>query len=342
MKRILETLLLLALAGCVPQKPPAYQVSEIQVLFSDATERWDYFYGDPQTIQVSGQSVRLERADPQAAGSVPEALAANGQPVLREVAPPWPNPLRASRSGSALVVRGQRAVRSAWVYENGWSRLTVQEGRNLLLPGAPRLEGLSEAENGMVLQEILARRGGRVVVLYQLEEPVLPALVLDPAPQSYRITAVEVQYGLESEGAVMGGNLSEVRVLRQGANSAYTGSAPQAFLATSASSFAQIWALATGNILPRPAAPEVNFSQYSIAAFFVGQKPTGGYGVRFVSATSSAGTWRITVELLQPAPGAILTQALTSPYLILELPGAASRVEFVDASGRLLSAATAR
>ncbi|WP_217349688.1 protease complex subunit PrcB family protein, partial [Meiothermus sp. PNK-Is4] len=249
---------------------------------------------------------------------------------------------RASRAGAAIVVRGQRAVRSAWVYDKGWSRLTPQDGQNLLTPDTPRLEGLSEAENAAVLQEVLARRGGKEVVLYQLAQPVLPALGLEPAPQNYRITAVEVQYGLESEGAIMGGNSSEVRVLRQGASSAYTDSAPQAFLATSASSFAQLWALATGNILPRPAAPEVNFSRYSIAAFFVGQKPTGGYGVRFVGATSSAGNWRITVELLQPAPGTILTQALTSPYLILELPGAASQVEFVDASGRLLGAATAR
>ncbi|RYM30261.1 hypothetical protein EWH23_15510, partial [Meiothermus sp. PNK-Is4] len=95
MRRILEVLMLLSLAGCILQKPPAYQVSEIQVLFSDATERWDYFYGNPQTIQLSGQNVRLERVAPQAARSVPDALAANGQPVLREVAPPWPAPLRA-------------------------------------------------------------------------------------------------------------------------------------------------------------------------------------------------------------------------------------------------------
>jgi hypothetical protein len=206
-------------------------------------------------------------------------------------------------------------VRAAWVYESGWSQLTSQGGQNVLVPGTPRFGGLSEAEMAVVLQEVLARRGGRAVVIYELSQPVLPALTLDPAPQSYRITTLGVQYGLEGEGGL---------------------------LATSASSFGPVWALVVGNILPRPAQPEVNFSQRSIAAFFVGQKPTGGYGVRFVSANLSGGTWRVTVELLQPAPGAILTQALTSPYLVLELPGPASRVEFVDASGRLLSAATAR
>lgn len=343
MRRILEVLMVLALAGCVPQKPPAYQVSEVQLLFSDTTERWDYFYGDPQTVRVGAQTLSLTAGNPQAVWAVPGALAISGQPVLREVAPARPNLLRASRSGSAIVVQGQGEVRAAWVYESGWSQLTSQGGQNVLVPGTPHFGGLSEAEMAVVLQEVLARRGGRAVVIYELSQPVLPALTLDPAPQSYRITTLGVQYGLEGEGGIVGGaNPSEVQVLRQGANSAYTGSNPQAFLATSASSFGPVWALVVGNILPRPAQPEVNFSQRSIAAFFVGQKPTGGYGLRFVSANSSGGTWRVTVELLQPAPGAILTQALTSPYLVLELPGPASRVEFVDASGRLLSAATAR
>lgn len=338
--------MVLVLAGCVPQKPPAYQVSEVQLLFSDATERWDYFYGDPQTIRVGAQTLSLTPGSSGAAWAVPGALAVNGQPVLREAAPARPNLLRASRSGSAIVVQGQGEVRTAWVYENGWSQLTSQGGQNVLISGTPRLGGLSEAESAVVLQEVLARRSGRAVVLYELAQPVLPALTLDPAPQSYRIATLEIQYGLESEGGVVGGNPganpSEVQVLRQGANSAYSDSGPQAFLANSASSFASVWDLATGNILPRPAQPQVNFGQTSIAAFFMGQKPTGGYGVRFVSATSSGSVWRITVQLTNPAPGAILTQALTSPYLLLELPGPATRVEFVDPLGRLLSAASAR
>jgi len=334
--------MVLALAGCVPQKSPAYQVSEVQILFSDATERWDYFYGDPQTIQVGTQSVRLTPADPKAAWAVPESLGADGQPLLRTLYPAQPNLLRASRSGPGIVVQGQKEVRAAWVYEGGWAELTSQGGQNVLIPGTPHLGGLSDAENAVVLQEVLARRGGRTVVLYELSQPVLPALTLDPAPQSYRITTLEVQYGLESKGGTVDQGPGAVRILQQGANSAYTGSYPQAFLATSARSFAAVWALVAGNLLPRPEQPQVDFGQYSVAAFFMGQKPTGGYGVRLVSATSSGGTWRVTVELLQPAPGAILTQALTSPYLLLELPVPARRVEFVDASGRPLGAASAR
>lgn len=74
-------------------------------------------------------------------------------------------------------------------------------------------------------------------------------------------------------------------------------------------------------------------------AFFWGQKPTGGYGVQYVSSQLSGSTLRVTLRLVSPAPGAILTQALTSPFVLLEVPGRFSRVEFVDANGRLLASA---
>ncbi|WP_299430154.1 protease complex subunit PrcB family protein, partial [uncultured Meiothermus sp.] len=60
---------------------------------------------------------------------------------------------------------------------------------------------------------------------------------------------------------------------------------------------------------------------------------------QLLSTQLSGNTLRVTLRLNSPAPGAILTQALTSPFLMLEVPGRFTRVEFVDSSGRVLVSA---
>lgn len=52
----------------------------------------------------------------------------------------------------------------------------------------------------------------------------------------------------------------------------------------------------------------------------LGQKPTGGYGLDFKSATLTDRTLLIEVAVRQPASDAMVTQALTTPCLVLELP----------------------
>ncbi len=47
---------------------------------------------------------------------------------------------------------------------------------------------------------------------------------------------------------------------------------------------------------------------------------------------------RVVLALTSPRPGAIVTQALTSPYVILEL-NRVRRVVFADPSGRVLAEA---
>jgi hypothetical protein len=129
------------------------------------------------------------------------------------------------------------------------------------------------------------------------------------------------------------------RILQQGSQSAYTASSPAAYLASNTSQLLTLWRLATGNQIPQPATPAVDFNLNRVVAFFWGQKPTGGYSVQYVSSQLSGNTLRVTLRLNSPAPGAILTQALTSPFVILEVPGRFERVEFVDAGGRVLASA---
>lgn len=334
MKRALG-FLILGLAGCVPtQSQQPYQVDEVQLLFPDATERWSFFYGTPQRVKLGDRTLVL-------AQGTGEALMVDTQAWRREVSAPLPARVRTTKSPFGFQAQPQAGtpVKSAWLYDNGWSSLGGVSERGGLqsltaTPGTPRFEGLSQSETNLVLREILSRAVGRPAVLYEVSAP-LPPLALDPAPSRYTTTALAVQYGLGSEDNVNASVNS--RVLAQGSNAAYSSPTPAALVASDAASLAALWRSVGGNQLPAPAAPVVNFAQSRVVAFFWGQKTSGGYSVQYISSRFSGNTLRVTLRLAMPAPGSMTTQALTSPFVALEVPASFGRVEFVDEAGQLLA-----
>ncbi len=80
----------------------------------------------------------------------------------------------------------------------------------------------------------------------------------------------------------------------------------------------------------------MDFRNKSVAAFFWGLKPTGGYSLGVAGVTYAGDAARVVLTLTSPRPGAIVTQALTSPYVVLEL-NRVRRVVFTDPSGRTLA-----
>ncbi len=70
----------------------------------------------------------------------------------------------------------------------------------------------------------------------------------------------------------------------------------------------------------------------------MGRKPTGGFGLDPASseAVVAQGIARVTVQWREPPPGAFVTQAITSPCLLLQLPrNDFHQVEVRDPSGRV-------
>ena len=337
---------LLLLSACQVLEGSGYRVTEVQFLFPEATERWTYFYGEPRVVELDGRPLRLEAPQGENLWAFPGALWVEGSPVLRATYPSRPPVAEAVRgvSGSLLQVRAQAPLLATWLYDGvGWVRLTgsLREGeeRTLVQPAnyqTPRLFPLTEEESAVVLREVLARRGGKPVVVFELREPPLPPLRLSPAPDAYRIARLQVQYGLRLEPVMPPAPI--FRVLGQGTQAAYQEEAPLALLANDPTSFNRLWALAVGNQLPRPAAPAVDFRNRSVAAFFWGLKPTGGYGLKVVGVAYAGERARVVLSLSAPKPGAITTQALTSPYVVLELQKV-RRVVFADTSGKVLAEA---
>jgi hypothetical protein len=339
-------LLLPLLAACEVLEGMGYRVAEAHLLFPEATERWTYFYGEPREVRLGGRVLKLEKASGQSLWAVPGALWVDGNPLLREVGPALRPQAEAVRgiAGSLLEVRTQAPLRSSWLYDGaGWVRLTgsLKEGekRTLVQPAnyqSPDFYAFTGAEIQVLLREVLARRGGRQVVVFELSEPALRPLSLDPAPDSYQVGALLVQYGLRLE--IVTPPTPPFRILDQGVNAAYQETEARAFLANTPTRFTEVWNLVVANRLPRPPAPAVDFRTRRVAAFFWGLKPTGGYGIEVLGVTYVGDTARVVLNLISPRPGAIVTQALTSPYVLLELERV-RRVVFTDPGGRTLAEA---
>ena len=74
---------------------------------------------------------------------------------------------------------------------------------------------------------------------------------------------------------------------------------------------------------PPPQAPRLDFDHHRALLIEMGQRPTGGYGLALVEPTASLGEGRLElrVDWQEPPPGLAQTQALTSPCLLLRIPG---------------------
>jgi hypothetical protein len=59
---------------------------------------------------------------------------------------------------------------------------------------------------------------------------------------------------------------------------------------------------------------DVDFERYIVIAAMQGPKSTGGYAISIMHASQSGSEVRVEVELIEPEPGSMTAQVLTSPY----------------------------
>lgn len=75
--------------------------------------------------------------------------------------------------------------------------------------------------------------------------------------------------------------------------------------------------------------PAVDFSRDMVIAVFLGTRRTGGYGIEVVRVATEGAELVVRVRHSSPAPGAMLTQALTAPYHLVRTPRSDLPVRFV-------------
>lgn len=85
----------------------------------------------------------------------------------------------------------------------------------------------------------------------------------------------------------------------------------------------------------RPPPAEFDASREIAAALFLGRRRTGGYGITIESVRRRGAFMVVRFQEVRPAPDAMVTQALTSPYLVrlipkTEFPIAVERADAAD------------
>ncbi len=120
------------------------------------------------------------------------------------------------------------------------------------------------------------------------------------------------------------------RTLAQGDQSAVR--VPLIRVIRAPSIYNELWRAITANDASRPAAPEIDFATETVVAVLMGERPTAGYSVRVDSVLVEGELITVRLDVVRPAPGDIVAQVLTSPYLLFALPARPEEIEITGDS----------
>lgn len=87
------------------------------------------------------------------------------------------------------------------------------------------------------------------------------------------------------------------------------------------------WSAIHANKSDPPARPDIDFLEETAVIILLGQRPTGGYAVSVVDVTVTQNLAVVEIQITEPAADSVVTQALTSPYVIIAIPGTSRQVE---------------
>jgi hypothetical protein len=360
-KRAALGLLAGLLAGCAPVGVSAVDAHEI--LLYGPNERHVVFYGNEGgdlTYTLDGKALKIAKPSGNApAGSlnVPGALWVDGKPSLtlptRTLGERFA--LSTIPLSSDLVVSTRGNIGDI-LYSDGRDWYSVAGGSSgdsrLRYTPSKRATGLrgvgqlTDAEADALSTYLRARGPVAVGVLNPVEIPdALPTL--QPSPRAWTRTALVVQTGVPVDpfgATVRKAGALDSRQVQVGTNSAHSGAEPLVHLDASPAQLRETWALVGGNQVPAPAAPSIDFNAERVVTFFLGQKPTGGFGVTLAGVRVEGDVLILEVNVRRPSPGAILTQSLTSPFLSVAVSGPTfNRVRAVDkANGQTLAESKTR
>lgn len=139
-----------------------------------------------------------------------------------------------------------------------------------------------------------------------------------------RALSVAVSLGIVAACATTKGSAvnqpsgAQPRSLAYGYHSGLTD--PSQVVVRDAEAFDALWKRNNATRIPAPEKPEVDFEKEMVLFVALGQRPTGGYGVR-IEKTHEEGD-KLVVEAVEtkPAEGALVPMALSSPYDLAAVP----------------------
>ncbi|MCD0171115.1 protease complex subunit PrcB family protein [Deinococcus sp. 23YEL01] len=353
------------LSACTMTGPSNLRVHEA-LLYGGTQERIVWVYGT--LAQGSAQSsVKLGAATADLRAQVNDPLAlegtlsVNGKATFRAPTTATTQKLSVTRrtDGTFNVTPLPGAALSAVYFTDGqtWTKLNGTSGvvtgtRSDGLSGAGQL---SSAEATALGNALLGQGPLAVGVLDSASIPDAP-LTVEPAPGEYQRTGLYVLPNVTTQTAVTPTPGTPARPTLPG-----TGTPPAVSLPGAAVTFTEIatgsqatvtglsvqtartdaearalYAAAYGRQTGVPTPAALNGS--TLVGVFLGQRATGGYSVKVTGASVSGGTLTVAVQVRAPAAGSFTTQAITSPWAIVRVPGSFSTVNVVDETGQPLRA----
>jgi len=81
---------------------------------------------------------------------------------------------------------------------------------------------------------------------------------------------------------------------------------------------------------PSPKLPDVDFSKQTVIAVFMGERTSGGYGIRVTSVTETAREIVVSIARRSPPPGAMTISVMTQPYDVVVVAKSEKPVRFGD------------
>lgn len=327
------TLLVIVVAGlhaCVPEADEMLRLHDLAI-YSNARDLqglYGYLYGKPQSLVVGGNTVILSEASFEDTLAVPSALAVGDAPYLKQNLPNLsPPPTRVQYvplSSDVELEVGSEVGEVVYFDGDSWFTLVADAQPGMKATIVPRLrvgglQGVGELtrEEAEALEETLRPRAPVAVMV--IPEPTLANRRIDGLGE-YRRTALYVQQTVPTNAAAYTPPARDlVWEVLAGGNQAVGVEQPEYLLITNEGELLSVWNRAYGAQLTVPPLPEVDFRRETILAVFMGQKPSGGYSIDVQDAALEASDIYVDVIFNEPAAGAMTTQALTSPWVILRV-----------------------
>ncbi len=351
------------LSGCTMQGAGNLKVHEV-LFYGSSQDRLAWVYGSltggKGSLSLAGQTLELrpQISDPLAtAGS----LSVGGRAVYRSKTSSALPRSSVVQQGTTYTVSANQNIAATYLVTGGaWYQLSgaLAAGSEVQATAQPvgGLNGAGQLTPGeaRVLSSTLGSQGTlTVTVLPQDELPDAP-LTAQPAPDETLRTGLYLQplsvitstttTTINAGGSVSGSNVPtsgsstpastlKFREVASGSNALV--STPQIKLASSQNDLGVLWNSAYGRQVPVPPIPLI--VGQSAVGIFLGNRPTGGYGVTVQSVSASGSALDIVVNVRAPGPGSINTQSITSPWTIVAVQGQFASVTVRDQNGQLLT-----
>ena len=344
------------LTGCSMQTPTNLAVHEA-LFYGGSQQRVVWVYGTLTGGAESGVKLgdKATTLRPQLTGDalgLMGTLSVDGKATYSGSTTPTDRRVSITRVGNQYSIQALGDVSSVFATDGGgnWYRLSgpVSAGQTVLATAATNtsLRGagdLTDAEADALGSELRGQGALAVAVLPTGTLPDAP-LKVEPALEAGRhpVTGLYVQSGVlqvasagpitpiippaGSAPAQPSGSVG--RQLAGGYNA--TASEFQVIVAQNTSVLSTLWNTAYGRQSSAPALPSLSAGR-SIVGVFLGQRPTGGYGLSLAAARITGGVLELTVNVSAPGPGSVTAQSLTSPWIATEITGNFSSVVVRDA-----------